>query len=341
MHAEVFCMRFHSILLASATLVLAAPHGRAQGADAGSNHTPATQENGSGPPVPKARDLNSAFIIAPEQYRDLISRGTDMAKKGRKPNDVLNKYGKAPLWVRGGHGRANGRVWTLSFDGGFVLYEAYRAARTYEQVPFGDRAASHGLYVSELRFDVCLISAPKVGKNEWSQLFAGLAGVADPSNAAKYLNRVPDTLLKSADAAEVRAVKFVISDDEGNNFAAEGAGQVSSGTVTYSGVKALESSGQVTTNATGSANVSGTGGSATVTSTGYSQSVFTQTEFIPYSSEHQYYQARYDVHFPLFDERGTPRFSQNVRRLTLRIITDGGELDVEYKLPEARANAAH
>ena len=339
--AEVTTLRSHFPRALTAALVLftgqqlsaqGTPRDPASQIPAGAPVDTSTSGAGHSHTAPDMQQLNPALVCTGDQFTRFIDAGKELAQKGRKPSQVRDKYGKSPVWYRGGHGKAGGRVWCTDFDGGYVVNESYQAERKYEKVSFPESAASTGLYVKELQFDVALLSAPKIGKNAWAALFAGLADIADPSNGGANLASVPDVVLKQADADEVTAVKFVLSDDEGNNFAAESEGDVSSGTVTHEGVSAVGSFGSVTTTANGTASAVGSHGYASATASGYSRSTYRTTQFIPYTSQHKYFQSRYRVTFPLFDENGNPRISRSVKRLTLRIITEAGELDVDYKL---------
>jgi hypothetical protein len=288
------------------------------------------------PVLPDAANLHPAFTITPDQFKEWTKLGQEMARKGRKEEDVWSKFAKTPGWSRGKRGRANGKVWSLQFDGGDIVYQSYRSERLYEKSSLPGYLATQGGFSKELQFQVALVSQPKIGRDDTSSILAALAGAVNPTNAAKYAAQVPERVLAEADATEVRAVKFVLSDDKGNNYAAEAEGQESAGTMTFSGVNPTQKTTEVNTNATASANAVGTGGYATATANVYARSVYTQTEYVPYTSDHPYYQARYTVRFPLFDEKGHTRITADVKELTLRIITEKGEMNVIYKLPAAR-----
>lgn len=284
------------------------------------------------PVVPDIANLHPAFTVTPDQFKERVKVGQDLARKGRKVEDVWSKFAKTPGWSRGKRGRANGRVWCLQFDGGDVVTETFRAERLYEKSSLPEYLATQGGFSNELQFQVALVSQPKVGRDDTASILAALAGAVDPTNAGKYAAQVPERVLAEADASEVRAIKFVLSDDKGNNYAAESEGQESSGTMTFSGVIPTQTTGEVNTTASGTASAVGTGGYATASGNMYTRSVYTRTEFVPYTSNHPYYQARYFVRFPLFDEKGRPRIMSDAKEVTLRIITEKGEMNVVYKL---------
>jgi hypothetical protein len=113
-------------------------------------------------------------------------------------------------------------------------------------------------------------------------------------------------------------MKFVLSDDQGNNIAAgeTKSGEVATGTQTFTGAAAVPTFG--------SGSVSG--GGTTI------RSWWSSTAYVPFSENHPYYNASYVVAFNLYDDKDNLVLSPKTKEVTLRIITSTGEEDVVYPL---------
>lgn len=270
-----------------------------------------------GDQTPPGSGLHPAFVLSPGDVEAAIKRGEDTAKKGQKLQSLTDKYSRKPHWVRGKKGTVHeSRVWCSSLDGTGISLESYRAASKYETLRIPDFLRKSGGHLNTLDFEVVLTSAPK------------LPQVAQ--------NGIVWSGFKAADEADVRVEKFVLSDDRDHFFEAnEGAtsGTDSSGSVTESGISAIPKYTEVTNaNVSVSANAYGTGGHSYAQAYGYGSATSTRFEYVPWSQQHPYFQARYRVCFSLFDKDGKPRISRDAKEIVLRIVTANGEQDVTYLL---------
>ena len=276
---------------------------------------PACRASDVGSPVdgtPTVLCLHPAFRLTPEDVASAMRCGQEAARRGKKLDYLLADYKRMPQWVRGKAGRVHeSAVWCYSLGGLPVSLETYRAACEYTTPNIPEGVRTEGTSVSTLEFRVVLESAPRLAKYRWQR----------------------DRL---ADEEDVKVRKFVLSDDKGSNYEAEegsASGSESSGIMTFSGVSVIPHTEDTTSRATATGSVYGSGGYAYGSATAYGTSTSTRYAYIPWSESHPYYQAKYSARFSLFGKDGRPRITQDVREITLRIVTENGEQDVTYTLP--------
>jgi hypothetical protein len=276
---------------------------------------PQSSANASQTKPPDTEQIHTAFKISPDQVNAAVKLGEDTFRKKRKMETFVDRYRQNPQWTRGKRGRSHeSYVWALSFEGLPLSVEAYRKASLYEDLKIPEKLRGEGGYLNSLRFSVSLNSISKVARN----IFQG--------------NR-------DADERDVKVIKFVLSDDKGNNImASEGSteGEQTSGSMTFSGVAVRPEYGRSNTFSSASGTATGAGGTVSGTATGYSTSTYRRFRYEAWSVERPYYSASYIVEFPLFDEEGKPKISREARQIFLRVITESGELTATYKLPSGK-----
>ena len=255
------------------------------------------QENLSPTSSTKQEDvanLHPAFKYTGEQVKRAIEKGVEVAHKGKKFDAIIGKNRQNLHWTRGKGGKSHESfVWNYGVDGMAISFVAYRASSLYENNKIPEEYQQSGLHMKVLMFEVHLTSVPRPAQFIWEQN-------------------------KDADAADVKVVKFVLSDDKDHNYTAEGGstqGKDSSGSMNFSGITSVPTIGSI--------------------STGYFTSTFSQVSYIPWSKQAPYYQAKYIARFSLFDEDGQPRIKSDVKQITLHVITESGELSAIYKLSDA------
>jgi outer membrane protein assembly factor BamB len=124
-------------------------------------------------------------------------------------------------------------------------------------------------------------------------------------------------------------LRFVLSDDRGHNWVAEETATKSedkSGALTIGGLPPLPSRQTATATATGNGLIGTTHTWSKVTA----KATSTRTDFIPWSVERPHYRADYQVSSPLFGSDGKALIGPDVKTLTLRIITETGEMNAVY-----------
>ena len=239
-------------------------------------------------------NLHPSFRYTGEQVSRAIQKGEEAAHKGKKLDVIADKMKQNLRWVRGKGGKSHESfVWNEGLDGLLISADAYKSATLYEDSKIPKEYLKSGLHLKALLFRVHLTSIPKQKLFIWQQN-------------------------KAADEADVKVVKFVLSDDQGHNYTAESGstqGKDTSGSVELSGTTAVPTYG--------------------VASTGYFTSTFSQTSYIPWSKQVPYFQAKYIVKFSLFDENGQSRIKPDVKQITLHVVTESGELSAFYKLADA------
>ena len=271
-------------------------------------------------PAADASGLHPAFKLSPAQVLAAMQIGREAAKKGHKLDSIMDSFKEMPVWTRGRGGTSHeSRVWIWNVYGNNISAMEYDSATKYEDSRVPKKLTTEGYFARDVKFDVLVTSVPKVARNRFQHN-------------------------KNADDADVHVIKFVLSDDLGNNYAAiEGSAEAkdTSGTMTFTGKRAHTTYGQSQTNSTASGTATGPGGTAYGTAYGSSNSTYTQTEYIPWSVTKPYYQARYIVSFSLFDAGGHARIGPDVKKLTLHIVNGTGELTAVYPLkPPSKARAA-
>lgn len=273
---------------------------------------PATTVEATPQPGSLLQPVNAAFVLSPDIVKAAVARGEYLAKKGKKWADVLSDFRETPKWVRGKGGKAaSSRVWCLSLGATPVIALSYNAATRYEANPVSEKIRREGVTVPTIDFQVWLESKPKIGRWKWSKS-------------------------RNADEDDVRATKFVLSDDKGNNFEAQpGAtvGDDASGVMHFSGTAVVPHSSETTSQSSATASAYGSNGAwASGSGTAYGTSRTTWNEYHPWTADRPYYASRYFVSFSNFDDNGRPIIGPDVRKITLRIITPNGEQDVQFDL---------
>jgi len=260
------------------------------------------------PPKQDEAALNSAFKLTPEQVKIIVSRAEVAAKQGKKLDDLVKPYRHNPEWTRGKKGKAHeSYVWAMSFEGFPITCDAFKSASLYETNKLIENLKTTGASASGLNFSAVLSSMPRIARFAWE------------SN-------------KNADENEIRVVKFVLSDDHEHNLNADIStirSSQSTGDVTFTGVAPQVSKSSGSTNATGSV-VTPDGQTTSVTAR--ANTSFTRTDYIPWSVQRPFYTAKYFVRFPMYDEQGHPFVTEDVKEITLHIITQAGELTTSYKI---------
>lgn len=252
------------------------------------------------PPLQK-ETLHPAFCLTPAQVAALTEEGRTLARKGKKPEDIQKRFEVRPRWVRGKKGKADAKVWFWENGGMGICAAAYEAERLYQTFPQLDAALKNGQVEETLTFDLVLQSQPSKRRD--------------------------------ADEREVRVLRFVLSDDLGHHWvAAEGdteAKDASGTTVTFglSPVTSVET-------AAATADHVGTIGTTPTWGRVDSRARSVRTDLVPWSRETPFYRASYRVTFPTFNEDGRARIGPDVRTLTLRVVTERGEMAAEYRLDE-------
>ncbi len=238
--------------------------------------------------------LNPAFIYTPMDVKLAVKRGELVEKKGRKIDWLINRNRQNPFWVRGNGGRSHDSyVWCSDLDGIFLSSEAYQAASLYTTDKQLQTLETTGAIVQQLEFTIHLTSVPHIARWIWQKN-------------------------KKANPGDVTVIKFVLSDDHNHFFTAtsDALSHVETkGSISFSGVTPVHSFSNV--NVSGDYNYSAT---------------FNRTDFVPWTVAKPYYSANYHVYFPLFDKNGMPRIKSDVKKLTLHIITQTGELDANFTL---------
>ena len=253
--------------------------------------------------------LNRAFRLTAEELNQAIDKGKQLAKQGKKWDDVYKTVSQMPRGVKGEKGKSHeSAVYCTTLNAIDMTAAAYKAANNYDPLP---PRYTHDGYAKQIHFFVSLVSVPKVG-----------ATVFDSN--------------RTAGNDDVQVKKFVLTDDKGNvinpvdTTSAEG---VQSGTMDFSGVNSIRHTDTSQTNA--NANVyayDSDGNSANAYGTGSRTTTRTWTEYLPWSESHPYFSATYNVDFPLFDANGQPLIKTDAKSITLHIITPNGEKQVTYDL---------
>jgi hypothetical protein len=297
----VFCAVV-AIVAAVAGVVAGPPSARSQ--------TPVVTADDA-PDLPAdAVNLHPAFRLSAKRIEEVLAEGKKLARKHKSLDDLMKPYGGYTRVVRGAKDTARGRVWCYGIDGNNFLVDSYNAAILYEEPKIPERVRRTGMTQTALTFSFWLASYPN----------------------AEYGTITP------ADPADVKLIKVVLSDDKGHDYVAQINNSVSqSGSTVVQGqttkstvVNAAEQS-TTSTSAYGSI-----GGYTSGTTNGYTSSTVRIEEAIPYSAQHPYHKAICSASFSLFDENGKARVRPDVKKLTLRIITEAGQQEVEIKLPSRR-----
>lgn len=261
---------------------------------------------------PTPEGLHPAFRLSGSEVSDAISRGTTAANKGKKLDQLVSPYRESPRWTKGKGGKAHeSAVWCLSFNGTPFALTAYNKRRLYEKLDIPDTYTANGACVTMLVFAVTLQSMPRHGRFIWEKN-------------------------KAADEGDVQVEKFVLTDDLGTILESKpGAtsSEASSGSVTFSGVRPLLSTGRIQTNSTVSGTVSSPNGTASVSGFGSAYSTYSRTQYVPWSESAPYYVSKYVVKFSLFDNDGKPLLRPETKTITLHIINRNGEMEATFKLP--------
>ena len=224
---------------------------------------------------------------------DAIQIGKDAAKKGKTVDGLFEPYRQNPRWVLGHAGTVHeSYVYLTDLNAMPLAYDVWHAVKFYEPIKIDDQYTP-GAVQKNLTFVVNLCAISKM-KKKWIP-FVGVS-----------------TASVDAEPEDVKVQKFVLSDDQNNNIAAD---EVKTGDV-----KA------------GSNTLFGTNSVTTFCLAG--QSSWTSTIFEPWSEKHPKYTVEYNVDFSLYDEKDNLVLASNTKQITLRIITSKGEQDVVYKLPK-------
>ena len=294
------------------------------------------------PPLkqPQFSGLHLTFLLAPDEVSAAIKRGEEAARKGKTLDDLWKAYRQQPRWVRGKDGKIHeSAVWCYSLDGMMLSQTAFQAARMYTPQNIQEGHRTDWVVVDSLDFEVLLTSVPKIKETGASQGRRVGAAIAAIGGGTSNPTGIEYELKTQADERDVKVLKFVLSDDRGNNYDAESgaaAGQDTSGQMTSSGTNIIPQTITQNSSWTATGSAYGSGGYATARANGYGTSTYTMQQYVPWSTTNPYYQARYSVRFSLFDEDGKARIGPGVKEITLRIITENGEQDVVYKLPKEK-----
>ncbi len=261
--------------------------------------------------APDSSGLNPAFKVSGRQVVDAIKVGRDAATKGNKKPIFAEVYEQHPIWTRGRGGTSHeSLVLIRGIYGNAISIDEYKAAINYAESPVPERFKTEGCFSQTVDFNVVVTSVPHVARKVWEKE-------------------------RAADQRDVHVTTFVLSDDAGHNYPAEQgstSGTDKSGTMTFTGKSPVTTRGTSHTSGSAYGNTYGTGGYSSGYATGYANSTYTQTQYVPWTAERPYYQATYKVSFALFDSTGHARIGPDVKKLTLHIINETGELTAVFTL---------
>lgn len=277
---------------------------------------PASAEGSVSDPVePIVESLHPTFRLTSEQVKAALEKGEEYAKKKKMPKDFLGRYRQQPRWVRGQSGKVHeSYVYCLNMDGIPLTMEAYTAKTRYEPYSVAPEYLEGGMYMTSLQFDVLLTDVPKVPKWRWQHYDA-----ADPVN--------------------VKAIRFVLENDKGTLIQSETGSldtSTTSGEMRFSRVRSIPNTSTTRTTYDARASVTGSGGYAYGYGSGSSTSTSTWYSYHAWTETHPYYQARYNVEFPLFGADGRAIIGPETKKFILHIVLANGEQQVEYKLPTVK-----
>ena len=266
-------------------------------------------------------NLHPALRLSPEEVARALALGQEEARRGKTLENLLDRYKRKPRWVRGKGGTVHeSEIRCFGIEGNAWTIGAFRAATLYEPVNVPDEVRTRGHVVSELRFEVRLTSIPKSSQSRRassSQFAAALASLADSKKKGenKAAPAIKETVVIPGDAADVRVVKFVLSDDKGRAFpGVVEASEDASATVRIPLVRPArdgEDGAASETNADGEEVPAG---------------------HVLFFENHKVHRMGYTVAFSLFDEHGQARVRPDAKQLILHIITENGEQVVSYDL---------
>lgn len=216
------------------------------------------------------------------------------------------------MGVKGEKGKSRDSIVTwVNSNGGDYVFPAYLAASNYEPLP--PRRPS-GVFESDIIFFVMLKSVPSVKRSIFDHA-------------------------RSADEDDVTVTKFVLTDDKGEVLFPENTrsvGGVQSGMDHFWGTHQIQhhdtENVQVNTDSTTNPPVGNGYWPTETTGTATGTVTHNWTEAIPWSEDHPYYSATYNIQFPLFGADGQPLIKADVKSITLHMITPNGEKDVTYDL---------
>ena len=264
---------------------------------------------------PIVESLHPTFRLTAEQVKVALNKGEEYAKKKKMPKDFLGRYRQQPRWVRGQSGKVHeSYVYCLNMDGLPLTMEAYTAKTRYEPYSVAPEYLDGGMYMKSIQFDVLLTDVPKVPKWRWQHYDA-----ADPVN--------------------VKAIRFVLENDKGTLIQSETGSldtSTTSGEMRFSRVRSIPNTSTTRTTYDARASVTGSGGYAYGYGSGSSTSTSTWYSYHAWSETHPYYQARYNVEFPLFGADGRAFIGPDTKKFILHIVMANGEQQVEYKLPKVK-----
>jgi hypothetical protein len=247
---------------------------------------------------PDAIALNPAFRFTAEEVRTAESRGEDLARRGKKLDEVIAPNRCMPRWTRVKAGNAHeSEVYCLTLGAASEGIEGYRAVTEYRKPDISEDVLKSGYAATEVRFRVVLTSV-------------------------SHMKRSGITTKEAADT-EVTVKKFVLDDGLGHVYPIDAEGSL---LTKKNGEQEFAGKTPSLSHVHSSGTVFGNGGMSTVNGNA------TVTQYTRWTAEKPWFSATYDVSFPLFNPDGTCRIGTGVRIFALHIVTDAGELTATYDL---------